>query len=712
MGSDYVSQIVLLPQHADWRWYRTLRPYLEKYRITVTKSADDAGSFHGRDHTVTILESPQAWPGGIVQFFKTRYPQAKLDYVPFQSLQELSNLIATRATLGEAGRVLSANTQGPFGPAPASTEYDSHIVLLPNGCDWQWYEAVQRYVLRYRVTVAQSADDAGSFHGRNHVVTAIIFPGAYNADLRAWFQANYPNAQFDPIEITTPDELRARLDKRVARGEAGRFGQGEPYAGDPQPWELEPFHLRWPVSDVRQPARFNFSRLFAASPWDYRSTGLIAHEGLDFQRTAGTPVLAAADGEVIERELNNPFYGQYVRLKHAYGTESYETVYAHLSAISVGPVGTIVKAGDPIGLVGSTGRAFGAHLHFNLERSAPATSTPGYRRAYLDPSLYLTWPDGYTLERREELPHIFGVHEDVARDHPLNAGRLMQQAGIRGYVLWTEALTDLDDTSGLNYTLRATGDHTVIVRLNYGYDATGTLPPPAQYDRFARRCGNFARNSQGVSIYVIANEMNNPREWPQGQPISPENYAACFNLVYRRIKEADPRAMVCPGAIDPYNGQWGDMRDYWRRMLNNITACDGLAVHAYTHGPDPSLVEDQSTFTNPPLLGVHFNFWVFQDVLMASPARFRSLPVYLTETDHIFIDQAANLGWKNVNSGWIWAMYQQVDDWNKRGGQQIHAALVYRYPQLDQWSVVDKPNVVQDFQQALTLRYKPYHWRL
>jgi hypothetical protein len=57
-------------------------------------------------------------------------------------------------------------------------------------------------------------------------------------------------------------------------------------------------------------------------------------------------------------------------------------------------------------------------------------------------------------------------------------------------------------------------------------------------------------------------------------------------------------------------------------------------------------------------------------------------------------------------------MYQQVDDWNKRGGQQIHAALLYRYPQLDQWHIVDKANVVQDFQQALAMKFKPYHWRL
>jgi hypothetical protein len=112
--------------------------------------------------------------------------------------------------------------------------------------------------------------------------------------------------------------------------------------------------------------------------------------------------------------------------------------------------------------------------------------------------------------------------------------------------LWTEALTNLDDTSGVDYTLRATGDHTIIVRLNYAYEPDGTLPPSAQYDRFARRCGDFARNSHGVGIYVIGNEMNNPREWPPGQPISPENYAACFNLVYRRIKEADPQAVISP----------------------------------------------------------------------------------------------------------------------------------------------------------------------
>ena len=711
MSSSYVSQIVLIPQHADWRWHKTLRPYLERYRVTVTQSADDAGSFHGRDHTVTILESPQAWPGGIVAFFKTHYSQAKLDYLPFQSLSELSDRIAARLAQGEAGRILAGQVLGPFGPAPAALDYDSHIVLLPNGCDWVWYEALRRYLLRYRVTVAQSADDAGSFHGRNHVVTAVIFPGAYNADLRAWFQQNYPNAQFDPIEVNTPEELRARLDKRVAHGSDGRFGQGEPYPETPPPWEVEPFCLRWPVEGVTRPYHLNFSRLFAASPFAYRP-GLPAHEGLDFPRPAGTSVFACADGVVADfRTVDNNPYGLFVRLRHTYGSDTYETVYGHLQEVLVNAVGQPVQANDLIGRVDTTGRAQGAHLHLNLERPAPATLP--YARGYLDPSLYLTWPDGYVLQRRDDLPHIYGVHEDVSRDHPLNAGRMLQQAGIRGYVLWTEALTDLDDTSGINYTLRATGDHTVIARLNYGYGLDGTLPLPVQYDRFARRCGHFARNSRGVSIYVIGNEMNNPREWPQGQRIAPDHYAGCFNLVYRRIKEADPNAIVCPGAIDPFHGQTGDIRVYWRTLLQGIEACDGLAVHAYTHGPDPSLVEDEATtFTNDPLKGVRFNFWVFEDVLKAAPDRFRALPVYLTEANHIFVDQANNLGWQNVNNGWVWTMYQQVDDWNKRGGQQIHAALLYRYPPIDEWHIVDQANVVQDFRQALAMKFKPYHWRL
>jgi murein DD-endopeptidase MepM/ murein hydrolase activator NlpD len=736
--SDYISHIILLPQAADWNWYETLRPYLEAFRVTTTKSADDVGSFYGSQHTVTILQTPGAWPDGIVPFFQTHYPNARIDLINLNSLNDLVPILAQRTAGGEVTRYAGGQLSGPFGPAPQGpSTYDSHIILLPNGCDWSWYRATQDYLLHYRVTISQSADDAGSFHGRNHTVTAIDFPGAYpTGDIKVWLQQNYPDANIDLIQVASPQVLTARLAARLAHDD--RFGAHEPYV------DQSSFRLHWPLDpaliNAFGPPWRNFSRLFAASPWayrraDYPSThlGLPAHEGLDFQAPIGTQVFAGADGTVTEIDnihANDPDnfpYGLHVRIQHNFQGTLYETLYAHLSEVNV-VQGQNVVAGQPIGQSGSTGRATGPHLHLNLKSITPSVQTGTYPIGIIDPQPYLQWPDGWVLTSRSDLPNLYGVHDEYDEGPAAQkAGSIMQQAGVRGYLLWTEAIgSDPNDQSGIDYRPRVIGNHTVIVRLNNGYGSDGTVPLPAQSANFAKRCGNFARNSHGVNIYVIGNEMNNPVEWPQGQPIMPENYAQCFNLVYQQIKAADPNALVCPGAIDPYNAAmfWppinspsGDMRVYIQTMLNNVTACDGLAIHAYTHGPDPKLVEDEQTkFGNPPYTDVRYHFWVFEDVLNAIPARFKNLPVYMTETNHFCTDpnnQDNTQGWSNVNSGWVWSMYQQVDEWNKRGGQQIYCALLYRYPLVgdDKWWFYNKPGVVQDFKDALTLKLRPYQRR-
>ena len=53
-------------------------------------------------------------------------------------------------------------------------------------------------------------------------------------------------------------------------------------------------------------------------------------------------------------------------------------------------------------------------------------------------------------------------------------------------------------------------------------------------------------------------------------------------------------------------------------------------------------------------------------------------------------------------------MYQRVDAWNRSGGQQIHCALLYRYPRIDDWFIRGKGLVIQDFQQVMALKYRPY----
>ena len=740
--SGYVSHIILLPQSADWPWYEALRPYIERYKVTITKSADDAGSFYGARHTVTIVQPPGAWPDGIIPFFQQRYPHARLDYLLVQDVNDLRRVVSRRL---EEGRRYGRRLLGPFGEPPAGpSTYDSHILLLPHGSDWRWYEAVREYVLHFRVTVAQSADDAGSFHGRNHVVTAVVYPGAWGGDdIIAWLQERYPQAQTQRIAVESPEALSRRLKARVVHED--RFGQGEPYEEVVPPEEARPFRMRWPLDPALitryGPPWAAFSRHFAASPWDYRPY-LPGHEGLDFLAPHGEVVYACADGIVAQLDrdpshLSQPGrfpYGFFVRIRHTHGDETYETLYAHLSEVLVDP-NAQVSAGQPIGRVGATGRTTGPHLHLNLKRLGRPPEgypyPPGYPSGtLLDPLRYLEWPDGWVLTPDEELPHLYGVHEDYeGPEDERKAGYLMEQAGVRGYILWSEAIgADPDDTRGVDYRQRTYGDHVVIVRLNYsyaGHQPDGTLPPPEKYEDFATRCYQFARNSQGAHIYVVGNEMNNPREWPNGQPIWPEEYARCFNLVYRRIKEADPEAIVCPGAIDPYhaslafapyNSPYGDIRKYWRTMLEAIEACDGLAIHAYTHGPDPRLLEDtRRVFTAYPLEGVRYHFWVFEDVLQATPERFRHLPVYLTETTPLFKtrdepawEDADKWGWPDVNEGWIWTMYQQVDAWNKRGGQQIHCALLYRYPPKDRWVIYDKPRVIEDFTQALGLKFRPY----
>jgi murein DD-endopeptidase MepM/ murein hydrolase activator NlpD len=99
------------------------------------------------------------------------------------------------------------------------------------------------------------------------------------------------------------------------------------------------------------------------------------HHGVEFLNSQGTPVLAAADGEVvvagddlkITYGLFPNMYGNLVVLQHNFPDFDVPifTLYAHLYTINV-KVGDQVKAGDEIGKVGRTGSATGSHLHFEV----------------------------------------------------------------------------------------------------------------------------------------------------------------------------------------------------------------------------------------------------------------------------------------------------------------------------------------------------------
>ena len=101
------------------------------------------------------------------------------------------------------------------------------------------------------------------------------------------------------------------------------------------------------------------------SPFGRRSDPIIGlramHEGIDFNADAGELVAAAADGVILTAAYHGDF-GNMVEIDHGDGLT---TRYAHLSRMNVKP-GNIVKRGDKVGAVGSTGRSTGSHLHFEV----------------------------------------------------------------------------------------------------------------------------------------------------------------------------------------------------------------------------------------------------------------------------------------------------------------------------------------------------------
>jgi murein DD-endopeptidase MepM/ murein hydrolase activator NlpD len=89
------------------------------------------------------------------------------------------------------------------------------------------------------------------------------------------------------------------------------------------------------------------------------------HHGIDVAMPVGTPLTAAADGEIVHKG-NNGSGGVTLIIRHA---NNFHTVYYHLRSPSSRSLGERVSAGDKVAYSGNTGASTGPHLHFELRRS-------------------------------------------------------------------------------------------------------------------------------------------------------------------------------------------------------------------------------------------------------------------------------------------------------------------------------------------------------
>ena len=88
------------------------------------------------------------------------------------------------------------------------------------------------------------------------------------------------------------------------------------------------------------------------------------HRGVDFAAKRGTPIMAAGDGRITYAGRNGSF-GRFIEIKHL---NNFKTRYAHLYKYAKGiKKGRLVKQGEIIGYVGTSGRSTGPHLHYEVK---------------------------------------------------------------------------------------------------------------------------------------------------------------------------------------------------------------------------------------------------------------------------------------------------------------------------------------------------------
>lgn len=110
----------------------------------------------------------------------------------------------------------------------------------------------------------------------------------------------------------------------------------------------------WPADTTRITSEFGTR----SDPFNTMKT---MHTGIDFGGPTGTPIYAGAAG-IIEKASYYGGYGNAIIIKHS---DTFETLYGHLSQIDV-QVGDTVKKGQQIGELGNTGRSTGPHLHYEI----------------------------------------------------------------------------------------------------------------------------------------------------------------------------------------------------------------------------------------------------------------------------------------------------------------------------------------------------------
>ncbi len=199
----------------------------------------------------------------------------------------------------------------------------------------------------------------------------------------------------EPVEKLKADVQRMpqQSSQQIAVAQAPRENDNlEPETWATYPVEVETYNLNleFPVGAIVAPELPPLSspeQYLPDSPprfngFDWPARGVLSsgygprrgrmHKGIDIAAPVGTPIFAAAPGEVVSAGWNNGGYGNLVKVSHPNGSL---TLYAHNSKILVSK-GQQVQQGQKISEMGSTGYSTGPHLHFELHHQGRGAVNP------------------------------------------------------------------------------------------------------------------------------------------------------------------------------------------------------------------------------------------------------------------------------------------------------------------------------------------------
>jgi len=184
------------------------------------------------------------------------------------------------------------------------------------------------------------------------------------------------------------------LDMAHMEAAAPKGGMGGPYVPVKLPADAGPFERQLYRINITRAQVDRLNRVLALVPYRKPVVGEVEftsgfgirsdpflgrpamHTGLDFRAAMGDPVRATANGKVTSAGWAGG-YGRMVEIDHGNGLS---TRYGHLSEIGV-KVGDVIKIGQVIGAVGSTGRSTGPHLHYETRIDGEAVDPQKFLRA-------------------------------------------------------------------------------------------------------------------------------------------------------------------------------------------------------------------------------------------------------------------------------------------------------------------------------------------